>query len=124
MANLLDRELAITPLAASAADAAGQVQLLYLISENLWGVGAIFFGLWLVPMGWCALRSGWMPRPLGWVLIAGAVGYVLSAGVSFLAPDLGGLAMALTMPASIGEFWMVGYLLWRGLRRPAVPSPN
>lgn len=124
MANLLDRELAITPLAASAADAAGQVQRLYLISENLWGVGAIFFGLWLVPMGCCALRSGWMPRPLGWVLIAGGVGYVLSAGVSFLAPDLGGLAMALTMPASIGEFWMVGYLLWRGLRRPAVPSPN
>ena len=52
------------------------VQLLYLVSGKLWEVGALFFGLWLMPMGWCVLRSGWMPRPLGWILIGGGVGYV------------------------------------------------
>jgi hypothetical protein len=30
----------------------------YLVSGNLWGVGALFFGLWLIPMGSCVLRSG------------------------------------------------------------------
>jgi hypothetical protein len=38
-------------------DAAANVQVLYLVSDNLWGVGALFFGLWLIPMGWCVLRS-------------------------------------------------------------------
>ena len=68
-------EVALDPIG----DAATTVQLLYLVSGNLWGVGAVFFGLWLIPMGSCVLRSGWMPRPLGWVLVGGGVGYLLSA---------------------------------------------
>ena len=54
-------------------DAAATVQVMYLVSGHLWGVGAIFFGLWLIPMGLCVHRSGWMPRLLGWILIAGGV---------------------------------------------------
>jgi len=111
-------------------DPAANVQILYLVSDNLWGVGALFFGLWLIPMGWCVLRSGWMPRALGWVLAVGGVGYVVSAFLRYLAPDTQILVEALAVPASIGEFWMVGYLLVRGVRRraldeapPAVPTP-
>jgi hypothetical protein len=92
------------------------VQILYLISGNLWTVGGLFFGLWLIPMGWCVLRSGWMPQPLGWILIAGGIGYVLSAFVGYLFPEAGIMADALTVLASVGEFWMVGYLLIRGVR--------
>jgi hypothetical protein len=100
-------------------DAAGTVQVLYLISENTWGVGALFFGLWLIPMGLCVLRTGWMPRALGWILVGGGVGYVLSAFIRYLAPDAQIVAEALAYPASVGEFWMVGYLLVRGVRRQA-----
>jgi Domain of unknown function (DUF4386) len=100
-------------------DAAATVQVLYLISENMWGVGALFFGLWLVPMGWCVLRSGWMPRVLGWILVGGGVGYVLSAFIRYLTPDAQAVAEALAYPASVGELWMVGYLLIRGVRRQA-----
>jgi hypothetical protein len=98
-------------------DGAATVQLLYLISGNVWNVAALFFGLWLVPMGLCVLRSGWMPRALGWILIAGGFAYVLSAFVRYLVPGAAGVADALAFPASIGEFWMVGYLLIRGVRR-------
>jgi hypothetical protein len=101
-------------------DAAANVQVLYLVSDNLWGVGGLFFGLWLVPMGWCVLRSGWMPRVLGWILVGGGVGYVLSAFVRYLAPDAQVVAEALAYPASVGELWMVGYLLVRGVRRQAL----
>ncbi|MET7419131.1 DUF4386 domain-containing protein [Dactylosporangium sp. NPDC005555] len=100
-------------------DPAANVQVLYLISDNLWGVGALFFGLWLIPMGWCVLRSGWMPRVLGRILVGGGVGYVLSAFIRYLAPDAQIVAEVLTYPASVGEFWMVGYLLIRGVRRQA-----
>ncbi|MER7460996.1 DUF4386 domain-containing protein [Micromonospora sp. NPDC126480] len=111
-------EVAVDPVGEGAAT----VQLLYLVSGNLWTVGALFFGCWLVPMGWCVLRSGWMPRPLGWVLVVGGVGYVLSAFVRYLAPGAGAVADILTVPATIGEFWIVGYLLIRGVRQQALPG--
>jgi hypothetical protein len=95
----------------------GTAQLLYLLSDNLWGVGALFFGLWLIPMGWCVLASGSMPRALGWVLVAGGVGYVLSAFLRYLVPDAGSLVDLATIPATIGEVWMIGVLLVRGVGR-------
>jgi hypothetical protein len=101
---------------AAASDAAATVQLLYAVSGNLWGVGAIFFGLWLIPMGWLVLRSGWMPRTLGWTLITGGVGYVLSAFVSQMLPGSGSVASFLTVPATVGEFWIIGYLIAFGVR--------
>lgn len=100
-------------------DAAATVHLLYLVSHHLWIVGALFFGLWLVPMGWCVLRSGWMPRPLGWILVAGGAGYVISPFVMYLARDAQAVFEAMAYPASVGELWMVGYLLVRGVRRQA-----
>ncbi len=100
-------------------DAAATVQRLYLVSGNLWGVGGLFFGLWLIPMGWCVLRSGWMPRALGWILVAGGVGYLLSAFIHYLVPGAQGVVDALALPATVGEVWMVGYLLIHGVRRPA-----
>jgi hypothetical protein len=103
------------------ADAAGgtaaAVGLLYLVSEQLWVAGAIFFGLWLIPMGWLARRSGWMPSALGWVLMVGGVGYVLSAFVPALADEAGAIVDVLTIPATIGELWMIGSLLVVGVRR-------
>ena len=101
-------------------DAATTVQLLYLVSGNLWGVGALFFGLWLIPMGACVLRSGWMPRALGWVLVIGGIGYLLSAFIRYLAPDAQGVADALAYPATVGELWIIVYLLAIGVRRRAL----
>jgi len=111
-------EIAAHPVGTTAPD----VQVLYLISGNLWTAGGLFFGLWLIPMGWCVLRSGWMPRALGWILIVGGTGYVLSAFLGFLLPQAGTVASFLTAPASIGEFWMIGYLLIRGVRAEKEPS--
>ncbi len=98
--------------------AAATVQLLYVVSGHLWLLGGIFFGLWLVPMGWLARRSGWMPDLLGWLLMIGGAGFVANAVLSYLLPDAGLAVSLLTVPATVGELWMVGYLCWRGIRRP------
>lgn len=82
-------------------------------------MGEIFFGLWLIPMGWLVLRSGWLPRLLGRILIVGGVGYVLSAFATYSFPDAGVIASLLSLPATIGELWIVGYLIIWGLRQPA-----
>ncbi len=51
----------------------------------------------------------------------GGVGYVVSTFLTYAIPSLGGFADALTMPATIGEFWMVGYLIIIGIRRTPTP---
>ncbi len=92
--------------------------LLYDLHGSVWAVGSVFFGLWLIPMGWLTVRSGTMPRVLGWILVISGVGYLLSAFAAQLAPGLPALAEVLAAPATVGEFWMIGYLLLRGGTAP------
>lgn len=115
-AGLLATALDVSTEPGMVSDAAGMAQLMYVASGHLWGVGAVFFGLWLIPMGWLVLRSGWLPRPLGWVLIVGGAGYVVSAFATYLVPDIGMMADLLVIPATVGEFWILGYLIVRGVR--------
>lgn len=99
------------------AGTAATAQLAYVVSGHLWTMGGLFFGLWLIPMGWLARRSGWMPGILGWILMIGGVGYVANTLLTYLFPDAGSVLSVLTIPATIGELWMVGYLCTIGVRR-------
>lgn len=102
---------------APAGDAAATVGVLAQLSTDAWGVGALFFGLWLIPMGWTAIATARFPRALGWILVIGGAGYMLSSFVDYgfaSPPSL--LVDSLAFPATIGEFWMIGYLLLRGIR--------
>jgi len=113
-------QVALDAALAPAGAAAATAQLLYTVSSNLWAAGNLFFGLWLIPMGWLVVRSGWMPRALGWVVTAGGAGYVLSAFIGALAPGAGVVGEGLGYLAVVGEFWMIGYLLFIGVRPSAV----
>ncbi len=110
----------------SDATSAHEALLLYDLGAAAFSLGGLFYGLWLIPMGWLVGRSGYMPRPLGWLLVGGGGGYVLSVLVASLAPDYPGVVYALTVPATTGELWMVGYLLIKGVadRAPAVDRPT
>jgi len=103
-------------------DPAATTQLLFRLSESFWGVGALFFGLWLIPMGWVAATSGRLPSALGWILVAGGVAYVASAFLEYAFDAPAWAADAVAIPATIGELWMIGYLLVFGIR-PAVERP-
>jgi hypothetical protein len=62
-----------------------------------------------------------MPIWLGRILIVGGVGYVLSAFVGYGIADVESwLVESLTYLATIGEFWMIGYLIFVGIRPAAV----
>jgi Domain of unknown function (DUF4386) len=96
---------------------AATVALLLQLSSAAWSVGGIFFGLWLIPMGYSVVSSRAMPMALGWLLVAGGVGYVLSAFVDNAAPAAPpAVSGVLTLAATVGEFWMIGYLLIKGIR--------
>jgi hypothetical protein len=91
------------------------IQICQNIISNAWGIGGLFFGLWLFPMGYIIIKSKRMPVWLGWVIVLGGVGYLISTIIRY-----GGIEFSynsyLTLPATIGEFWMIGYLLIFGIR--------
>ncbi|MEQ9308592.1 MAG: DUF4386 domain-containing protein [Balneolaceae bacterium] len=91
------------------------IQLLQHIISNAWGIGGLFFGLWLFPMGYIVIKSEIMPVWLGRVIILGGAGYVISTFIHYSGIDFD-YNRFLTLPATIGEFWMIGYLLIYGIR--------
>lgn len=95
------------------------VELLNQLISNSWAVGGLFFGLWLIPLGYIISSSQRMPIWLGRILMIGGMGYIIGtllyyAGISASWLDI------LTIPATVGEFWMIGYLLIFGIRPKAV----
>jgi hypothetical protein len=104
---------------APSGDQAATVQLLYRLNGAAWDLGGLFFGLWLIPMGYVVVTSRAMPIVLGWVLMVGGVAYVISAYLTQVFPDAPtAVNSTLTGVASVGEFWMIGYLLIFGVRTP------
>lgn len=91
------------------------IELLNSIITNAWGIGGLFFGLWLIPMGFIITSSGRMPIWLGRTLIIGGIGYLLSTTMRYSGVDIP-FSKYLTLPATIGEFWMIGYLFVFGIR--------
>ena len=83
-------------------------------------IAQIFFGLWLVPLGYLAYKSGMFPKVLGVVLIVGGVCYLVDMLALFLVPDFGEkISSFLAIPPTIAEIWMLGYLLVKGVKIPA-----
>ncbi len=91
------------------------IQLLSTIISKAWLIGGLFFGLWLIPMGYIVITTKCMPLWLGRTLIIGGVGYVLSTFINCIGVSHS-LLNILTIPATIGEFWMIGYLFVYGIR--------
>ncbi|MGH2529132.1 MAG: DUF4386 domain-containing protein [Actinomycetota bacterium] len=87
-------------------------------------IAQIFFGLWLLPLGYLVYRSGSFPKVLGVLLAVGCFGYLIDTFVHFLAPGIADtIQWIVVAPAAFGELWFVAYLLLKGVRvteRPAL----
>lgn len=91
------------------------IQVLQHIISSAWGIGGLFFGLWLLPMGYIVVKSKTLPIWLGRVLILGGIGYLVSTIIRYAGIDFR-FNRFLMLPATIGEFWMIGYLLIFGIK--------
>lgn len=91
------------------------IELLSRLSSNAWGAGGLFFGLWLLPIGYIVVKSKRMPVWLGRVLVLGGIGYLIGTFISYSGIDFEYNSI-LVLPATVGEFWMIGYLLIFGIR--------
>jgi hypothetical protein len=92
------------------------VAMLYL-GLHLEGIvlAKVFFGLWLIPLGLLIVRSGFLPKALGWLLVVGGVGYVIDVAVHFLAPGIAPTVTPIaTAPSGIAEIGLIFWLLIKG----------
>jgi hypothetical protein len=115
--NLLNQFMA---LQLATGETAGSAALAGLFAE-MHGAGyliaQIFFGLWLLPLGYLVVRSGWFPKAIGVLLIAGCFGYLIDTFARFLAPGVSDAIEAFVVtPAAIGELAFVAWLLVKGVR--------
>src|SRR5947209_3617903 len=103
--------------------------VLLLLDTQHYGllIAQIFFGLWLVPLGYLSYKSaGWFPKWLGVLLIVGGACYLVDLLAAFLVPDFGkAIHGFVTIPSAIAEISMVFYLLVIGVRtrKPGEPIP-
>lgn len=87
-----------------------------------YGVAQIFFGLWLLPLGYLVYRSGYFPKALGVMLMIGSGGYLVDVITSLVSPTLGSsLSLYLAMPSGLAE---ILFLLWLMIKGASVPTAS
>lgn len=80
-----------------------------------------FWGLWLFPFGVLVLRSGFLPRFLGVLLLIAGVGYLTISVVAIVLPAYERAVSKVMMPLGFGEFPIIFWLLIKGAK---VPEPE
>jgi uncharacterized protein DUF4386 len=129
--NLLNQWVAVQVATgeglASAFGPAGSDALTGLFADMHHGgflIAQMFFGLWLLPLGYLVLRSGWFPKVLGVLLIVGCLGYLVDLFVQFLAPGIAdSIELFVVAPAAVGELSFIAWLLVKGVPVPE-PAPR
>ena len=87
--------------------------LLVVSAEVLWGV-------WLFPMAILTIRSGFLPKFLGWWLILNGLAYLVQSFTGVFLPQFGDVVDSYSFPFQLGEIAMVLWLLAMGAKeRPA-----
>jgi len=109
MLNLLNQSVALLLLSGAdyltiftADQLYAQVMLFLDLYEHGIMIATIFWGLWLLPLGYLVFKSGYIPRFLGVFLIIGGFGYLIDFFIFFLFPNV---------DATISQFTFLGELL-------------
>ena len=91
-------------------------------------VSEVFWGLWLLPLGWLVYRSGFLPRLLGVWLFLNGLAYLAISSTRLLLPQQVKLISSLATPVLFGEVALMLWLLIVGVRAEpagvAVPPGN
>ncbi len=93
------------------ADSANNIMTILNYYDNGIRIVSVFWGLWLLPFGYLVFKSGFLPKILGILLMAGCFGYLINFTGNFLFPAYRelGIGTYVSLPATLGE---IGICLW------------
>src|SRR5256714_4595277 len=79
-------------------------------------IGMVYFGCHVASIGYLILRSNFIPKIIGAILVAGGSSYLIASFTSFLAPELGARLTPFVIPiALLGEGSITLWLLIKGV---------
>lgn len=98
----------------------GIVMLLLNLHQQGYLIAQIFFGLFLLPLGYLVYKSGLFPRVLGAILMVGSAGYLAGVVAVYLSPGFdSSLSSVFGMVGGIAEMLFIAWLLIRSAKEPA-----
>jgi hypothetical protein len=86
-------------------------------------ITAIFWGLWLFPLGLLVYRSGFIPRLLGVLLMLNAFTFPVNSFTSLLWPQYENIVSRWMKPLSFAELLFMFWLLIMGAKPKPLPGP-
>jgi hypothetical protein len=88
------------------------------------GAAMVFWGLWLLPLAWLVLRSGFLPKVFGWGLALNGLAYLAQSVTWSLLPQLDDLVTRIATPLQFIEILFMLWLLVFGARRTLRRRPT
>lgn len=84
----------------------------------MWSLGLIVFGGHLFLLGYLMLRSGFIPKILGILMLMASVCYLFANVAQLLLPNYehykATVDAVLSAPMALGELGLAGWLVWKG----------
>jgi len=82
-------------------------------------IARMFFGLYLLPLGYLVVKSGYVPKVLGVLLAVGCFGDLADLFARFLALGVAeSISPFVLAPAAVGELSFMAWLLVKTVRVP------
>jgi hypothetical protein len=83
------------------------------LSGDTDALNSIFFGLWLFPFGLLVIKSGFIPRILGYLLIIAGCSYLLGSLNFLLSPPFAPVVSGIATVGYLAELPVVGWLVFK-----------
>lgn len=108
-------------LAALGTDQLHSLVSLFLSAHGIgYAIGLVFFGFHCLLLGYLVIKSGFLPKLLGYMLLVAAAGYLVDSFAQVLLPNYAEyeetLMFVVFIPAFVAELSLCLWLLFKGVR--------
>lgn len=84
-------------------------------------VSEVFWGLWLFPFAVLIIRSGFIPKIFGVLLIVNGCAYIIASATTMLLPAYSATVNSWMMIPETGELWIMLWLIVKGISVRPIP---
>jgi len=101
-----------------------QSLMMFFLNLNEQGIfiATIFWGLWLLPLGYLIHKSGYFPKILGVLMILAGIGYTLEPFVRLLLPNFVAIIVPVLYVMVMGELIFMVWVTIKGAKIPEIKS--